>query len=300
MWGMGVYNPHISGTVSIGCSDYEFPLLIGNIAVDPSEMWEQEHHCTPPDEKGITEWAVNTVTYKTPDFMLSSAVDYNPGQKGKNEHIWQATLGTEAVVFVNHPACIKEDDARQPGFWRGNRILPRVAQWKDVLIAIHKLPEDDWMGYTHAYCPVFLFDEYELNDGWMFLRKDKGFLALKAKQDFELVEVGPDGFHELRSYGHDNIWLCHLGREDLDGSFEEFKTKMLGIPVTWTEQGVELTSLRNDHLAFNWKDPFKINGNVQTWSESRHYAGPYCVVDHPATQMDIHHNDLLMRLDFNE
>jgi hypothetical protein len=300
MWGMGVFNPHIAGTVSMSCADYEFPLLIGNIAVDQAEVWEQEHHCAPPSEGGSSDWHVNTVTYKTADFMLSSAVDYRPGQKGNTEHIWQATFGPEALVFANHPACISENDARQPGFWRGNRILPRVAQWKDVLISIHKLPEDDWMGYTHAYCPIYLFDEYEQKDGWMFLRKEKGYIALQAKQGFELIEVGPDGFKELRSYGNENIWVCHLGREELDGSFEDFKNKLLDLPLTWKDGGVELTSLRSDQLIFNWEDPFTVNSHVVSWSESRHYDGPYCTVDHPATQIDIQHKDLLMRLDFNE
>lgn len=301
MWGLGVFNPHISGTVSIACSEYEFPLLIGDIAVDPSDsICEKEHHCMAPDANGDVEWEVNTVTYKTPDYMLSSAVDYRPGQKGSNEHIWQATLGPDAVVFANHPACISENDARQPGFWRGNRILPRVAQWKDVLIAVHKLPADDWMGFTHAFCPVFLFDEHEIKDGWMFLRKEKGYLAMTAKQGFELVEIGPDGFRELRSYGEDNIWLCHMGREEIDGSFEEFKTKMLATRLTWKDNGIQLTSLRNENLTFSWDDPLKINGNNQSLSGFKHYEGPYCAVDFPATQMDVHHNDVLMRLDFSE
>ena len=43
--------------------------------------------------------------------MLSSAQDYHPGAKGSREHIWQATLGPAAVVFVTHPANSSERDA---------------------------------------------------------------------------------------------------------------------------------------------------------------------------------------------
>ena len=49
-----------------------------------------------------------------------------------------------------------------------NVILPRVAQWKDVLIAAYQLLKDDWMGFTHAYFPIHAFDEHVLRQGWAF------------------------------------------------------------------------------------------------------------------------------------
>ena len=39
------------------------------------------------------------MTYKTPDYMLCSAQDWLPGELGYQQHIWQATLGPDAVVF---------------------------------------------------------------------------------------------------------------------------------------------------------------------------------------------------------
>ncbi|MBL7200967.1 MAG: hypothetical protein ISS56_12540, partial [Anaerolineae bacterium] len=93
MWGMGVWNHHIRGTVSLACSDYELSPLIAAIAVDlPDELWNREQHP-----------GVNKVTYRTPDYMLCSAQDYHPGEKGCQQHIWQATLGPDAVAFVTHP-----------------------------------------------------------------------------------------------------------------------------------------------------------------------------------------------------
>ena len=73
---------------------------------------------------------------------------------------------------------MSEDGSHRPNFWHGNYVLPRVAQWKDVLVAIHKLPEDDWMGFTHAYFPVYAFDEYALRERrerpqWAFAQKGR-------------------------------------------------------------------------------------------------------------------------------
>ena len=126
MWGMGVYNSSLRGLVGMACSDYTFPLLIGDIAADlPEAMWNRERHVI--DDAGHE---INKVTYKTPDYMLSSVQDYRPGEKGYQQHIWQATFDQNAVVFVNHPACVSQNGAHRPGFWTGNYVLPRVAQWQ--------------------------------------------------------------------------------------------------------------------------------------------------------------------------
>ncbi|MCX6032740.1 MAG: hypothetical protein NT169_26085 [Chloroflexi bacterium] len=165
MWGMGVFNDKILATVSLACvENYGFPRIIGDIAADlPEEMWNRERHAGTYEEwrdRAAGDWEVNKVTYKTPDSMLCSAQDYHPGAKGVQEHIWQATFGPDAVAFVTHPPCLSEEGSHRPGFWHGNVVLPRVAQWKDVLVAVHKLPDDDWLGFTHAYFPAWAFDEH--------------------------------------------------------------------------------------------------------------------------------------------
>ena len=240
MWGTGVYNAHILGTVSLATSSYEFPLLIGDIANDgpvwsgiKSGMWSILNQGS----------EVNKVTYKTPDYMLCSAQDYRPGEPGAGEHIWQATLGSDAVVFGNHPASFSSAEEQRPGFWLGNRSLPRVAQWKDVLVAVYHLPDEDWMGFTHAYFPTYKFSEYEINTDkatdltWAFARKDNGYLALTAPNGFELIQRAPDGYRELRSYGQNNIWVCQMGRAETDGNFERFKKRVLAMKVEFPGPG---------------------------------------------------------------
>ena len=51
--------------------------------------------------------------------------------------------------------------------------------------------------------PTFAFDEYEIEKGWAFARKGKGYLAITARQGIELIKRGPDGYRELRSYGQE-------------------------------------------------------------------------------------------------
>ena len=294
MWGMGIYNHHIAGPVSLACMEkYELPSIIHNIAVSqPEEMWSRERHA------GNAGRVVNKVTYKTPNTMLCSAQDFYPGEKGHQEHIWQATLGVGATVFVNHPACSSENDARQPNFWAGNAILPRVAQWKDVLIGVYHLPQEDWMGFTHAYFPTYAFDEYVIRDSCAFARKGDGYLALKASQGINLIQRGLYAFRELRSHGQSNIWLCHLGRAVLDGDFSTFQEKILALPVKFAEQSVDCTTLRGEALSFGWQDPFLRDGQEQPLSGFMHYENPFTTAAYPCSQMEIQYGEDLMRLDF--
>ena len=88
-------------------------------------MWNRERHggvLDPAVDYFRGSWEVNKVTYKTRDYMLSSAQDYRPGGRGNMQHIWQATLGPDAVVFVTHPPFLAESGS--PNFWVGNLVLP--------------------------------------------------------------------------------------------------------------------------------------------------------------------------------
>jgi len=330
MWGMGIYNQHIRGTVSLACSDYVLPPIIPDIATDlDEELWNREHHP-----------GVNKVTYRTADYMLCSAQDYRPGEKGYQQHIWQATLGPSAVVFVNHPPCMSEEGAHRPNFWHGNYVLPRVAQWKDALIAIYKLPDDDWLGFTHAYFPVYEFDEYVIRDGWAFARKGggpppsgedapsgegtssdgdtpsgkdtssskeppldegrpaAGYLALTASQGLRLIKRGPSAYRELRSYGQHNVWWCLMGRAAIDGSFEDFQERVLALDVNFEELGVQCTTWRGETLSFAWQGPLLVNGKEQPITGFKHYENPYCVADLAAELMEIRYGEYLLRLHF--
>jgi hypothetical protein len=294
MWGMGVLNSHIEGSVSLAClSNYELPPIFTEIAAgQPVEMWSKEQQAVGP--------AVNKVTYRTPDYILSSVQDYRPGEAGEREHIWQATLGAQNVVFVTHPGCASENDAHAPNFWLGNATLPRVAQWKDALIALYQLPEDAWLPYTHAYFPTFEFDEYVLRERTAFACKGEGYIALTAAQGLELVEEGRTAYRELRSYGKHNIWLCQMGRAKAEGDFKAFQESVLARRVILDDLDIEYQTLQGDILSFGWNKSFQCNGVEQPLSGFKHYENPFSTAELPCTEMEIRTADYLLRLHFGE
>jgi hypothetical protein len=303
-WGMGVFNQHVLGTVALACAhDYELPPIIARIAADqPAELWSRERHAGELEQWcDLAEgaWEVNKTTYKTPDYMLCSAQDYHPGEPGYQQHIWQATLGPDAVVFVTHPPCASEEGSHRPNCWHGNLILPRVAQWKNALIAVHNLPGDDWMGFTHAYFPLCAFDEHALRDGWAFARKGDGYLALMAARGLTLTTDGDNAFRELRSTGRENIWVCHMGRAALDGSFGEFQQAVLALDVRFDRLSAHCATLRGETLEFGWQGPLLRNGQEEPISGFKHYDSPYCTAELGDQRMEICYGDELMRLHFS-
>jgi hypothetical protein len=314
MWGLGAYNSATMGYVSLACADnYGFPELIQAIATDTDlqglgAVWSRERHAPAGDETA----GVTTAMYRTPDYMLSSAQDYRPGESGSREHIWQATLGPAARVFVNHPTCTSLDRARRPNFWRGNGSLPRVAQWQDVLIAIHDLPEDDWMGFTHAYFPMYAFDASAMRDDaagrtWAFAQKGSGYLALTAMVEagtspgLVLTTTGLHAERELRAYGRRTVWLCHMGRAAQDGSFVDFQDAVLGLEPAFEGLSVRMTTLRGETLAFGSEGPLLRDGKPEPDPEEypdglRHFESPYGVAELPAEELIIVYGEQALRL----
>jgi hypothetical protein len=304
-FGMGCFNDRILGTVSLACAtNYEVPAIIAAIAADrPDELWNRERHA------GMMEawcdlqdgpWEVNKVTYKTPDYMLSSAQDFAPGTRGYQQHIWQATFGPDAVIFVTHPPCVSEEGSHRPNFWHGNVVLPRVAQWKDFLIAVHNFPPDDWMGFTHAYFPTAAFDEYTLRNGWAFARKESGYIALTASRGIDLTASGLSAYQELRSYGCQNTWLCHMGRAAVDGGFGDFQEKILALDIRLSDLEARAETLRGQHVRFGWQDPLLVGGVEQPLSGFKHYENPYCEAEHGAGDMLLRYQDQALRLVFGQ
>ena len=85
LWGMGIFNDRILGTVALACSNYELPSVIEAIAADlPEELWSREHHAGTEEDfrnSGSRGTGVNKVTYKTPDYHALLRPGLAPGRE---------------------------------------------------------------------------------------------------------------------------------------------------------------------------------------------------------------------------
>jgi hypothetical protein len=230
-------------------------------------------------------------TYKTPDYMLSTAQDHRKGFGGDQHHIWQATLGPNAVCFTTHPGRI---GGATPNYWEGSGLLPRAVQVKNLNICIYKLeklfpalyvPIQNF--YTHAWLPKDQLDELLEENGWIFVRKNDGYLALYSQQPYvwheeDLIIQGhhicknPANFNrEVIAIGNQNIWICQMGRKAVDGSFKEFVQRILNAKLIMSDMNVEFHSPGNGVVTFGWDGPVTVDGEIVKIEDYPRYKNPY-------------------------
>ena len=122
---------------------------------------------------------VDTVTWRSPDAMLSSAQDYRPGCFGNQYHAWQATLDEDAVVFTTLPGqpapAGRPLGRRRPVLVGHGRHAPLGAAGRGgdppvrpALRGARPRAARDvlYLPFTHAYFPTERFDEVRQVGGW--------------------------------------------------------------------------------------------------------------------------------------
>ena len=273
--------------------------------LSPATVWLD------PDPNGTIMDQVNKITYRTPDYMLSNAQDYRPGEKGYQQHIWQATLDPYAVVFVTNPDSMREDDRHRPSYWSSQGRLPRNAQIDNVLISLydidrHKSPsilEARHYAFTHAYIPRWAFDEVvevpaEGGGGWIFGRAGDGYVALYSHEPYAWQTEGPDADQEVIALGRRNVWICQLGREAVDGSFEAFvdavstaALRIRGLGVSYDAPGLGL-------LEFAWEGPLTLDGDEIPLHDYPRWGNPYAHIEFGETRFEIVLGEDRLLLDF--
>ena len=248
---------------------------------------------------------MNVYTYKTPDYMLSTAQDYRKGYGGDQQHIWQATLGADVVCFTTHPAKI---EGVTPNYWAGSGLLPRAAQYKNVAIVVYKIERIPALYvpirhfYTHAWLPKDKFDEVVEKDGWVFARKGAGYLALRSQNPYfwrdnipqdqqkhrgkdisaraaSACQKPEDVGREILADGARNIWVCQLGREADDGAFPDFVEKISAAEIVFKGMNIRFRSPGNGLIQFGWKGPLTVDGVEIALKDYHRYDNPFVQAD---------------------
>ena len=176
---------------------------------------------------------VDTYTWRSPEVMLSTAQDWRPGQRGEQDHIWQATVDPDALVFTQHPrdgVPSAEDPNANEGYWTGDAAMPRSAQVQNVNISIYapQYAGGDGVGsgaysfgyepYTHAFFPTEHFDEVVERDGWVIGRKGDAYVALWSRRPTTWKQYTTDEFSRglterfdlIAGGGPDNVWITEV------------------------------------------------------------------------------------------
>jgi hypothetical protein len=261
-----------------------------------------------PDPNGILMNEINKITYRTPDYQLSSVQSFRPGEKGYQQHIWQATLGPYAVVFTNNPDSLRADDKHRPSYWMANGRQPRTGQVNNVLICLFDISrypsappplEARHYTFTHAYFPRWAFDEVVEQNGWIFGRAGDGYVALFSREPYEWVKDGPDADQEIISLSRKNVWIVQLGRKSVDGPFETFVSSVSSSPLSIRGFQVEYQAPNLGLVVFDWEGDLTLDGETIPLTGYPRWDNPYIQVAFGATHYTIDYNGQKLHLDFD-
>ena len=251
---------------------------------------------------GVTLETVSTYTYRTPYYQLSGAQDHHKGMNGLQEHIWQATIDSNAIVYTSCPGGISMQEFT--GGW-----MPRAALYKNVGVIQYdrgyQLPEAELLClllggkmYTHAYFPCWAFDEVTQSGKWTFGRKGDSYIALYSdrptiwKSDYELF-----------AFGKKNLWVVELGCKSDNGSFTKFQSDILNAMVTISEetQGYDVfyESPSQGDVTVSWDGPLKVNDNEIDIGPYLRFDNKYCQQDFGTTKTIIEFDSQRLELDFD-
>jgi len=266
-----------------------------------------------PDSNGTIMSEVNKITFRTPEGMLSSAQDFRKGEKGYQQHVWQATLGPYAVVFVTHPDGLREDDSQRPSYWASQGRFPRTGQYRNVLISIYNIDrhpspgplEARHYGFTHAYFPRWAFDELRevpaaSGGGWMFGCKGDGYVGLYSHLPNRWQSQGPDANQEMVAPGLQNVWICQIGRKEIDSSFDFFVKAVSTTPIAVNGLAVDYKAPGVGQVQFGWEGPLKVDGKEIPLSGYPMWENPYTRAEFNSGVIEVKFGQRALLLDFTK
>ncbi len=281
---------------------------------------------------------VNTYTYRTADYMLSTAQDYRKGLRGSQTHISQASLGENAIVFTQQPSYLpvaegdpippdwrwQQQDEPGPGYWTGSGAEPRAAQYENVVIQLYapQYAPAGFLGFpyreeTHAYFPHAHFDEVIQAGSWTFGRKGDGYVALYSLLPTEWRSGQPEVFEnaslpfDLVAPGSaENVWIIECGSASQWGSFAAFRAAIENAAITVDpvpdQRGdgmpdgyaVVYESPSQGVMEFDWHGPLVVAGLEVPIAEYPRYDNPFVQTPFGSDRYEIEYDAYRLVLDF--
>ena len=249
-----------------------------------------------------TRTEANIYTFRTPDYMLSSAQDYKKGYGGDQQSIWSAVLDDESIVFTTHPV---GNTSATPDYWTGSGNLPRVAQYENVAIILYKISTAPGLyvthdlEFTHAWFPKDKFDSVTQSGNWIFGKRNDGYIGLWSQNEPKWVESGEFEDKEIIADGKKNIWICEMGNKSEFDSFQGFIDAISSSEISGKSFGIEYHSPSQGKMEFTWEEPLKKEGEVIPLGNYPRYWNKYIKTSFPADNIFIECNDHSLILEFD-
>jgi hypothetical protein len=248
---------------------------------------------------GVTLEKVSTYTYRTPDYQLSGAQDFKPGNWSAQVHVWQATIDKDAYVFTTYPGGFADDYMAGP--WTGG-FLPRATFYENVGVIQYRrpvLPLVDqllFVDYSHAYFPKNEFDEVVETTHWTIARKGDSYVALYS-QEPPVWSLEND--YELIADSKENVWIVELGDVASSGAFNDFVTAVSAAEVTITDEKVRYDSPSQTVIEVGWTGDMTVGFGIADIGPYERFENDYCTQEFGDDRTIILHGYKRLDLDFD-
>ncbi len=229
--------------------------------------------CEYATRRGLTTYRTSGTeiyTYKSEGFILTSTPVpraesdghglYEPGAYGMQQHLFYASLGGAANVFISHPSATFDGTIIRPGYWNGNSYLPALEQRDNALALAYCMDDALAVKFTHMYLPTFAFDEIRDEDGWKFCRRGEAYLAVWCSKKLHLYDADIVQGCDFRAEEGSCGWLLVCGDKTIVPDFDAFCAYAKAFAPQFDEQSGTLRSrdwtVRNDMHAKGVQTPF--------------------------------------------
>ena len=249
-----------------------------------------------PSTNGKAILRSNIYTYQTDYYSMSTNQGHYAGSYADQHQINLTTISSDITVYTSQPSRV----STRGQYWVGYGRLPYSIQEGNVNVSIYDIPqkkgflEPHIVKYTHAYFPVGLFDEVNLdhiNSGYVFGRKGNTYVTLIAKSNSnaklsfkndidnvtqedltkdlnsikknvkEMLEATGDLRYDLILEGGTNhAWITEVSSIEEDSNFESFISRILSNNYSYDNYTVKYQS-RDNNYEVKYADYFMFNGS---------------------------------------
>ena len=285
-----------------------------------------------PSTNGKAIQNSNVYTYQTKYYSMSTSQAHFAGDYADQHQITLATLANDVTVYTSQPM----RNSSRGQYWVGYGRLPYSVQDENVNVSIYDIPtkkgflEPHIVQYSHAYFPVGLFDEVNLDHldkGYVFGRcndtyvvliaKSNDTATLRFKNDYateeeilsdiskiktnvaNLIKQSNDLRYDLILEGGTNhAWVTELSSVEQDQTFNNFINRVLSNSYTFDNMQVKYKS-NNKEYDVKYDEYFKLNNELVDLEYNR-FESNYSNTQRFADEIVISFNNYSLTLNYEE
>jgi hypothetical protein len=154
--------------------------------------------------------------------------------------------------------------------------------------------------YTVAAFPRQRFDTVIEDRGWILARKENGYIALRSQHPTVWTHDFVFDTEGLIAQGRQNIYLCQLGRQAIDGDFDGWCQKITSSSVLFKHLAVTYDAPGLGEIHFGWEQPLTRDRHEMPLRSYPRFDNPYCQTAYNSGVYEISFENEHLHLTFQE